>query len=113
MVGLNVVFTGPAQDEAGNSVLRDDLKKLALEKGYVIQGSVQRTTQILVASRTDTVKARAALAKGLLVVTYPQFIRSLGGVVAKDGRRNVWVDGPEVRVTTKHVPEMDGKFEVL
>ena len=70
---MNVVFTGTAVDEAGVHVLRDDLQKMAARQGYYMQKAVNAGTDLLVASRTDTVKAKRAKSLGVSVVTYPEF----------------------------------------
>ncbi len=73
----NVVFTGPAFDNAGHAVVRADLIAACKATGKLaVQSSVRPDTNPIVASRTDTVKAKAAAARGLTVLTYPQFIRS-------------------------------------
>ncbi len=82
MQGLTLCFTGPAVDHRGNSVLRADLKARAEDFGFVVKGSVTQAVQVLVASRIDTVKARKAKDRGMIVITYPDFIQqSLGGSV--------------------------------
>jgi hypothetical protein len=86
-----VVFTGEAYDVHGKAVLRGDLKKLAEANGLVVQSSVQTRTQMVVASRTDTVKAKKAKERGLLVQTYPEFLKSWLGV--------------------ETVPELGGKYD--
>lgn len=76
-----VVFTGPAEDAKGRLILRADLIASAVARGWTVQKSVQRTTELLVASRTDTVKARKAKQQGVIVVSYPDFLAHLGQVV--------------------------------
>lgn len=82
---IRVVFTGPAFDSAGHSILRFDL--LTACTGIAnVQGSVQADTDYVVASRTDTVKAKKAAARGIKVLTYPEFIaRFLSGVTIPTG----------------------------
>jgi NAD-dependent DNA ligase len=80
-----VVFTGPASTRHGKPVLRADLKAFAEKHGYVVQGAVNARTMMLVASRADTVKARRAFDKGIEVVSFGQFIASLGGFVPESG----------------------------
>jgi hypothetical protein len=89
MTMLNVVFTGPAFDNAGHAVVRADLIEACKATGkFAVQSAVKPNTDLLVASRTDTVKAKAAAAKGLEVITYPQFIRSfLSNVELKTGAK--------------------------
>ena len=72
---LNIVFTGPAYDSTGKSILRADLGAACLVKGNLkLQSSVRGDTNILVASRTDTVKAQKAKDRGVAVFSYPEFI---------------------------------------
>ena len=79
---LKVVFTGPAVDNAGNSVIRDNLIHACHQTGSMkVQPRVDKATDFLVASRTDTTKALAAYQKGVTVLTYPEFInRYLNGI---------------------------------
>lgn len=90
----SVCFTGPAFDALGQSVLRADLIKSAQELGFVIHPAVRPTTQMLIASRVDTVKAKKAKAQGVEVLSYPHFIMVyLHGSVAKsDGQPAPYVD---------------------
>lgn len=83
----NVVFTGPAFDNHGRAVLRANLIAASEASGrFRVQSAVTAATQILVASRTDTVKAKKAAALGVEVMTYPEFIgRELAGVDLKIG----------------------------
>ena len=72
---MNVVFTGPAFDSEGKSVLRADLSYACIVKGNLtVQDGIQADTNALVASRTDTVKAMNAAKRGIAVLTYPEFI---------------------------------------
>lgn len=97
-----VVFTGPAHDKHGSQILRDTLKEVAEACGFKVQGPVQATTSMLVASRRDTVKAKTALKRGLTVLTYPEFLALLiqgdspvPSLKPAEGRKpNPWVDGP-------------------
>ena len=84
---MKVVFTGPAINGNGHSVLRATLAYACLQKGNLrVQNSVQRDTDILVASRKDTVKAKKASDAGLAVFTYPEFIaRFLKGIDTPTG----------------------------
>jgi hypothetical protein len=86
---IKVAFTGPAFDNAGHSVVRADLIAACQMTGkFAVQSSVRPDTNLLVASRTDTVKAKAAAEKGIGVLTYPQFIRSfLSNVEIKKGAK--------------------------
>jgi hypothetical protein len=90
----NIVFTGPAFDGNGNSILRDHLAGACLKAGFRVQLAVKPDTDALIASRTDTVKAVRASARGLTVLTYPQFIaRHLAGIeITKGGIPNKYTD---------------------
>ena len=91
----NVVFTGPAVDGTGHTVLREALIQACQAKGSMnVQPSVQTTTNLLVASRTDTVKAKKAVSRGLTVLTYPKFIGKFlrGVVLPTDGVPGKYVD---------------------
>ena len=58
---MNIGFTGPAFDNAGMSVIRADLIAACYKTGkFTIQTGVKCNTQMVVASRTDTVKAKSA-----------------------------------------------------
>lgn len=70
----NVVFTGPAIDGAGNFIVRADLVLLCGSHAINVQHAVRSDTDILVASRGDTVKAKRAAACGKMVMTYSQFL---------------------------------------
>lgn len=80
---MNIVFTGPATDSSNRSVLRADLIAAVQAKGFRVQNAVTAATQLLVASRTDTVKAKR-VGPGTKVTTYAAFIDLvLGGSVPK------------------------------
>ena len=67
---MNVVFTGPAFDSSGNSVVRHDLTYACICKGGItVQDRVDGMTEAVVASRSDTVKAKNAVLRGLKVMT--------------------------------------------
>ena len=92
---LNIVFTGPAVDNSGNSVVRANLIAACAKKGNInVQPAVRQGVNMLVASRTDTMKAKAAAARGLAVFTYPEFIaKFLAGVeIATGGIPNKFTD---------------------
>lgn len=77
---MNIVFTGGATYKGGR-VIRDELIAAVTAQGHSVQSMVSTNTDILVASRDDTRKARKAQALGVKVLTYPGFIRHhLGGV---------------------------------
>ena len=86
---LNVVFTGPAFDNGGHAVVRADLIAACKATGkFAVQSSVRTDTDLLVASRTDTVNAKSAKERGIEVLSYPQFIRSfLSDVDLKRGAK--------------------------
>ena len=90
---IRVVFTGPAFDSAGHSILRNDLAAACLGIATV-QSAVNADTDYLVASRKDTVKAKRAMERGLEVLTYPEFIaRFLSGVtIVKGSKPNKYTD---------------------
>lgn len=82
---LKVVFTGPAVDRNGKSVVRADLVEACIKLGIIVQTRVGADTNLLVASRTDTVKARAAVS--IPTVDYPTFITWIfGGSIDATGR---------------------------
>ncbi len=86
---LNVVFTGPAFDNAGQSVVRESLIAACQKKGTInVLPRVTSGTSLLVASRKDTSKARNAADRGIPVMTYPEFItRYLGDVTIEKGAK--------------------------
>lgn len=90
---LNVVFTGPAFDSAGQSILRANLIA-ACEPTMHVQHSMSKDTNLLVASRTDTVKAKMAVQRGIKVMSYPEFLaRYLVGVeIPTEGVPNKFTD---------------------
>lgn len=69
-----VVFTGDGENEAGRILPRFVWKKMAEAMNVRVQGAVSPATDVLVASRTDTVKARGAVAHGIKVITYSEFL---------------------------------------
>ncbi len=92
---MNVVFTGPAFDSDGLSIVRSDLSYACIQKGgIVVQPRVDATTNLLVASRIDTVKAGKAADRGITIMTYPEFIETfLSGVtIPRNGTANRYVD---------------------
>ena len=108
---MKVVFTGPAYDSDGKSVLRADLTYACIVKGNLtVQPAVQGDTNALVASRTDTVKALNAAKRGIAVFTYPEFIHKfLRGVDLKTGGKpNKYTDKIDLDLL---VPDFtDGKL---
>ena len=110
---MNVVFTGPAVDGNGCSLVRSALAYACLQKGNLrVQNSVQRDTDVLVASRVDTVKAKKASERGMAVFTYPEFInRFLKGVdLPTGGKPNKYADLISLDML---VPDFTGGAAVL
>lgn len=81
----NIVFTGPAFDLNGQAIPRANLVAACQMTGrFNVQSTVNGATDFLVASRTDTTKAKKAAQRGVTVVTYPEFIsRALAGISLK------------------------------
>jgi hypothetical protein len=76
----SVVFTGKGLDPlTGRQRNRPDWEALARAKGFYPEAKVNRHTDYLVASRTDTSKAAAARQFGTKVITYDEFERLLRG----------------------------------
>lgn len=86
-----VVFTGPAVDGSGNTVVRAALAAACAQKSIEVQASVRPNTDILVASRLDTLKAKRAASTGMKVIGYPEFINQYlcGVCVPVSGRANL------------------------
>lgn len=92
---LSVVFTGPAIDGEGRSIVRENLIDACNKTGTMsVAARVTKETDFLVASRTDTIKALAASQRGVTVLTYPEFInRYLKGVsIEKGAKPNRYTD---------------------
>jgi hypothetical protein len=92
---MNVVFTGPAFDSNGASIVRADLTYACIQRGgIVVQPRIDAATELLVASRIDTVKASKAADKGVTIMTYPEFIATFLPDIAipKNGAANRYVD---------------------
>lgn len=83
-----VVFTGPAKLKSGTVIVREALKRATEAAGMRMGTAIKGDTAYLVASRTDTVKARNAEKSGLMVLTYDQFVKHLRdlGVNALDDK---------------------------
>lgn len=101
-----VVFTGPAKFN-GVSVVRADLTAAAVLAGYTIRDRIDSTVQLLVASRTDTVKAKKAEAMGIAVIDYQLFgvwLQQAGCPILKSGSRpDYYVD--DTFDLDEHVPD--------
>lgn len=111
---MNVVFTGPAKDAVGRSVLRQDLARAAQSMFMTVQNSFTKNADMLVASRVDTVKAQKAAKYGATVMTYPDFINIfLGGFVPhhKDSKADSYADAVEKQ--NDYVPVYDDGDDVL
>lgn len=77
----NVVFTGRGYQD-GVHVERATWASQARSYGHHVQDEVDYSTEVLVASRSNTTKARAAQAHNVPVVTYEQWVglqRMTGG----------------------------------
>jgi hypothetical protein len=81
-----VVFTGRGVAPSGNFHERSVWESWAKHCGYDVADKVDFSTRLLVASRTDTAKAKAAAAKGVRVVNYATFHRMLS--TGSDARPN-------------------------
>lgn len=101
---VNVVFTGPATYQ-GMPIVRADLISYVAQNGYRVQSSVRPTTDMLVASRCETVKARAAYERGITVLTYGDFLDRLGGAPTPSGApANAYTDAQTTGVASGWVP---------
>ena len=91
---MNVVFTGPAFDGAGQAIIRANLIAACQKTGLFVQPAVKATTDLLVASRKDTVKAETAAERGVKVLTYPEFISTFLTEVEimAGGKPDKWCD---------------------
>jgi hypothetical protein len=99
----NVVLTGPAHDAMGQPILRADLIEAAQAAGHA---SMQHGVELLVASRTDTVKALKAAQGGIPVVDYPTFLAGLAKPPTAGKSRykpDIWAD-PHVADTGTKIP---------
>jgi hypothetical protein len=109
---MNVVFTGPAFDAEGASIVRADLTYAVIKRGgIVVQPRVDAATDLLVASRIDTVKASQPADNGIAIMTYPEFIATFleGVTIPKNGAANRYVDAFRAVKATFHP---DGKMLV-
>jgi hypothetical protein len=113
---MNVVFTGPAFDKNCQSIFRADLTYACTVKGGItVQNRVDSSTDLIVASRIDTVKARAAsIVWHLPIMSYPQFIeRFLGDVeIERNGTRNKYVDAFEHVTSFASTPVAQAALEL-
>jgi hypothetical protein len=77
-----VVFTGKGLDpHTGKLRTRPEWTALANAKGWEVQDKVTFSTDYLVASRTDTTKARAAQQQGTRVISYEEFNQMIRGAI--------------------------------
>lgn len=109
---MNVVFTGPAFTNDGKAVVRSDLTYACTLKGNItVQNSVRADTDMVVASRVDTVKATNATMRGLAVLTYPEFItKFLRGIDIKTGAKpNKYIDAVQLDLL---VPDFSGSYDL-
>jgi hypothetical protein len=93
-----VCFTGPAIDRAGDPILRDVLTRTVARMGMTVHTTMTSATQLLVASRTDTVKAQKAASRGIPVLTYPTFLEQFQ-VAPGPGKAGI----RDSRVDTHHI----------
>jgi hypothetical protein len=107
---VNVVFTGPAYDGSGHSILRAHLASATIAQGLKVQPSVMASTDLLIASRKDTVKAAGAMQRGVKVLTYPEFInRYLSGqAIATGGKPNKYTDKVDLDLLVPDFTGADG-----
>ena len=92
---LNLVFTGAASNKAGKALVRGNLIAACRNTGRLaVQEGVKADTDLVVASRADTVKARAAAARGLKVVSYQAFLAEhlLNVAIPTDGAWSWFTD---------------------
>ena len=91
-----IVFTGPGIGLHDEPITRAELKAAAEARGHTIRQSVTLDTEMLVASRTDTVKARRAAERGILVIDYKAFVAEcLDGRVPRTGAQpDLFIDNP-------------------
>lgn len=90
---IEVVFTGAAATRQGVGIVRADLISHCEKNGYVVAKRVSGSTKVLVASRSDTVKARKAAELGVMVMTYGAFLDQFGGDVPRSGAvADPWTD---------------------
>jgi len=79
---MNIVFTGRGLDSYSHPRDRTWWTDLAQGMGHDVQSKVDRTTELLVASRDNTTKALAAKARGIKVMTYYEFHQRMSGTFA-------------------------------
>lgn len=95
---MRVVFTGPATGLVGERILREDLTEWANDAGHVVMAKIDKTVDLLVASRGDTVKAKTAEKLGVKVIPYYEFVGMLqqAGVqmIPAATKPDLWVDLP-------------------
>ena len=91
---MNIVFTGPGTGLEGAPITRAELTAAAEAKGHTVKASLTLDTELLVASRTDTVKARRAIERGVLVIDYKTFVAEClnGEVERRNARPDPYID---------------------
>lgn len=67
----NIVFTGKYNH--GRRLTRVEVTAEAIRAGHHVQNAVDPSTHYLVASRSDTSKAQAAVAMGVQVISYASY----------------------------------------
>lgn len=92
-----IVLTGPAITEDGEIITRSALTTALREAGHIVQASVRDDTEVLVSSRTDTVKYQQAVQRGLRTMTYMQLIAHHldGKIPSGEGIVNPFTDLPQ------------------
>lgn len=73
---MYIVFTGRCPGGTGR-ISRTDLFRLCRHIGHTPQSAIDSRTQLLVASRYDTAKARSARDRGIGIMTYNVFLFTL------------------------------------
>ena len=115
---MNIVFTGPGSGLHHESITRAELKAAAEARGHTVRQSVTLDTEMLVASRTDTIKAQKAMARGITVVDYQTFVAEcLDGIVPRTGAQpGLFIDSlprgshkPSKPVQQNWLPGWDGE----
>ena len=91
---MNIVFTGPGSGLHHEPITRAELKAAAEAMGHTVRQSVTLDTEMLVASRTDTIKAQKAMARGITVVDYQTFVAECldGEVERSNAQPDLFVD---------------------
>jgi DNA polymerase-3 subunit epsilon len=76
-VGLRVCFTGSATDFQGNTISKDELAKLAIEKGLVpVETVTKKTCELVVAADEASMSGKAQKARkyGIRLISVKEFL---------------------------------------